>query len=695
MTFAALPLALLISACVIPPLILLYFLKLRRQERAVPSTLLWFSAVQDLQANAPFQKLKPNILLFLQLLALLLLLLAIAQPQWVGQVSHGSRTILVIDRSASMTTALEANGSRTRLDQAKEEAIDYINAMNRGGFFNPLSEPEKVMVISFSDHATVNARFTSSKTQLIKAVKNITPTHGSTKLKEALQLARAYAVVTNPENAGRSLNTNARLILFSDGRIQDIQSQVAREPISYRKIGANSDQNSQPLRNAGIVAFDAQRNYKDMSTISVYARVANYQPYPTTASLLFSVGDQLVASPEINLPPATLLTNTNATNPQQNTTNADSDTTTFNATPGLTKLIPATVDVTLDFAESRGIMLGAELDYRDDMKADNRAFVVVPPAKQLNIALVNSSIFVLQSALSGIPFIKQIHRMTGEQFEQLQNSGKTQQYDLIILDDYQPEHLLPGRYLTFGKLPPIEGYGRIGTDRKWNLAVTWDSNHPVNHDVNYSQLNALYLPTKSPDNAKSLVDGDKSPIITEISENGVHAIIIPFTLRESNWPWDVNFVFFLQNAVDYLGHLGDAVASESFHPGDALVARLPADATDIHLHFPDPDNRNIKLQPSDPSYTTYDPIELTGLYQMTWKTPDNDTPHSRAFAVNMFNLLEGDIRPAPALQFPGDPKAVASIEGKLKKRALWPYALIACLLVLTLEWWVYGRRAYI
>ena len=64
--------ALYAAAVFVPLLLLLYFLKLKRREQIVSSTLLWKRAVQDLQVNAPFQRLRRNILLLLQLLVYLL-----------------------------------------------------------------------------------------------------------------------------------------------------------------------------------------------------------------------------------------------------------------------------------------------------------------------------------------------------------------------------------------------------------------------------------------------------------------------------------------------------------------------------------------------------------------------------------------------------------------------------------------------
>src|SRR4051812_39024321 len=59
----------------VPPLIiLLYFLRLKRKPVAVASTFLWKKSVEDLHVNRLMQWLRRNVLLLLQLLAILVMI---------------------------------------------------------------------------------------------------------------------------------------------------------------------------------------------------------------------------------------------------------------------------------------------------------------------------------------------------------------------------------------------------------------------------------------------------------------------------------------------------------------------------------------------------------------------------------------------------------------------------------------------
>src|SRR5947207_6691087 len=84
-------------------IIALYFLKLRRRPVHVPSTMLWRKSLEDLHVNSLFQRLRRNLLLFLQLLAVALAMLALAGLRSKGTGGQGQRYVLMIDNSASMS----------------------------------------------------------------------------------------------------------------------------------------------------------------------------------------------------------------------------------------------------------------------------------------------------------------------------------------------------------------------------------------------------------------------------------------------------------------------------------------------------------------------------------------------------------------------------------------------------------------
>src|SRR4051812_29358413 len=156
----------IVAAIAIPSLVILYFLKLRRRDLEVSTTLLWKKAIQDLQANAPFQKLRRNILLLLQLLALAACLAALGQPELRASTGVGLRYTILIDRSASMNSTdgdPRSPGAMTRLQAAKNSAGEFIDALPEPGFFDDADAGDQVMVIAFDTSADRRLSFTSTR----------------------------------------------------------------------------------------------------------------------------------------------------------------------------------------------------------------------------------------------------------------------------------------------------------------------------------------------------------------------------------------------------------------------------------------------------------------------------------------------------------------------------------------------------
>ena len=102
------------------PLIVLYFIRTRRRELQVPSLLLWDTAPRFEGNSAFFQKMQRDPLLLLQLLALVLLAIALARPFMTVMGEGERRVVVVLDTSASMKAK---DVSPSRFDEARTREI--------------------------------------------------------------------------------------------------------------------------------------------------------------------------------------------------------------------------------------------------------------------------------------------------------------------------------------------------------------------------------------------------------------------------------------------------------------------------------------------------------------------------------------------------------------------------------------------
>ena len=663
MSWLSVPAGLILAAAVIPPLILLYFLKLRRRTQPIACTLLWKRAIEDLRANAPFQRLRKSLLLLLQLLALILLVLAIMQPQIQAAGRKGGRTIMLIDTSASMT-ATDVDEGMTRLDEAKRRAKERVETIYGRGLFT--SSAGETMVIAFSDRAEVASRFTDSKPQLLAAIDAIRPTHGNSRIGEALILARAYTTDVNPDAPDRPVDEPGTLELFSDGRISDLQEQVLRgETLLYHPIG------SERPDNVAITGISIERPYDRPTAVEVFASMANFNEEPVTVDVQLSVNGTARAIEEIEIGAAT-----------------------HNPATGL--LVPERSNVIFTpFEQPRGAVIEVAIIRPDDLRADDAARLVVPPPKLLRVALVAPKSFLLRTVLEGISSIERLDVYPNERrFETMAADENLEQYDVIVLDDYAPpaDLMQPVRYLTFGAIPNVEGLNEYGQGKD-QLILDSRADHPIFKFVNLDKLYiSKYRALQPADDVVVLAEGSRSPLFLEVTRGSMRLLVLPFDPLDSNWPFQRSFVTFMVNAVEYLGMAGEAISESSYLPGTAITTRLPATASDIVMNLPD--GGLERFQPLDPTQLSWGPVRLSGVHLLRWNTSSGGEQDSRAFAVNLLSEAEGDLRPAETVLARERDVKVAG-RGGSAWTALWPWAIGMCLLVMMLEWWVYHRKAYI
>ena len=95
-------------AAALPVVVLFYLLKRKRVVRLVSSTVLWQKFLAETQASAPFQRLRKNWLLILQLILLILAVLALSRPYFAAKIKPAQLRVIILDASASMLATDES-----------------------------------------------------------------------------------------------------------------------------------------------------------------------------------------------------------------------------------------------------------------------------------------------------------------------------------------------------------------------------------------------------------------------------------------------------------------------------------------------------------------------------------------------------------------------------------------------------------
>ena len=659
-----------VASVLVPLLVALYFLKLRRRPAGVPSTLLWKRSVEDVRANTPFQRLRPSLLLLLQLGLLAFVAFALMQPRMDLGLGSGGRTVIMVDASCSMG-AKDLDGARTRLDVAKEQAKARVEAIFAGGLFS--AAPGETMVIAFSDAAKVMQPFTRSSGDLMRAIDRIEPTDGASRIGDALALARAFATVVNPDAPGAAAEP-ATLELWSDGRITDLDAEGLRpgERLVYHVTGRAD------AANLGIEGIAAERSATDPGLIQVFVTLRNDGPDAVETDLeLFVDGQRRAVTPK----PVRVAAATGAGDGGARAAGATG------AADGAAPYKPGYERVTFPpFVQPRAGVLRVQAVRTDALDADNRAEVAVSAPKRLKIAAVGPldqfTRFVVQSLPS-----ERTQQLSAEDFAKL--GDRSDEFDVVVAaPGALPKAIPPGRYLVMGVPAGIDGLNPYGT--KESLSVrSQRGEHPVLRAVNLDDLRVAKAVAMAPaSDVEAIVEGPDVPLVLVARRGPVTAVLTAFEPLDTNWPWQRAFPTFIANAVEWLGGIDQAAVGEEHRPGDTLSVRVAAGTKEATVTMPDGARETI---PAREGSVTFGPVTRAGAYSFAWT--DERGEQRRDFAV-VPAMGEGRLGAAPELSV-GTQTVAGTAVGAGTLNDLWPWALAAALVLLVVEWWAYHRRHWI
>jgi hypothetical protein len=219
-------------ALLLIPLVIFYFLKLKRPRQRVSSLLLWYQVVNDQRVNSPFQKFKRNLLLLLQILVLACLVLAAMQPYLRSASPRAQYQPVLIDCSASMA-ALDKPGGVSRMQAAKKQVETLIDN---------LLPDQQVALIAFHSTARRLTDFTDNKRILKEALSRLEVLPVRSQTIDALRMAQALSRTVPIE----------RVLLVSDGNVPTETDFELPFELVFEQVPPGG-------QNMGITSFNARR----------------------------------------------------------------------------------------------------------------------------------------------------------------------------------------------------------------------------------------------------------------------------------------------------------------------------------------------------------------------------------------------------------------------------------------------------
>lgn len=520
------PLALAFSALALPILVL-YMLKLRRREVEVPSVMLWQWLLRDREANAPWQRLRRNLLLLLQLLLLALLVLALARPFLrVPAVARGN-VIVLLDASASMN-ALDGGppGGEplSRFEAARAAVRDLIDG---------LSEDGQLTLILVGRQPAVLAAATADRPALRAALAGAAVTQGPADWEAAFALAAGAA-------RGSRLDQVTTLIV-SDGGLPAGLPPLPGE-VRYVPMGASAD-------NVAVAALALR---PAAGGPELFARIANYGTAARTVIATVNRDGALYSAQQLELPAA-----------------------------GAADLVLTELPDAAAMYEVRLAAPGADAAAPlDTLPLDDTAWAVYqPPAAGRALVLSPGNLF-LEQMLTALPGLQPFRLLPGASLPE-------ETFDLYVLDSVTATTGLPAADLLWvnplsstlfsvGAVFTNTALARVAADDPLTRYLDWS-------DVHVLQARRVAVPAW----ARVLVEAEGGPLVFAGETGGRRVAVLTFRLQDSDLPLQLAYPVLMSNLIGYLAPAQAFSAPDGLRPGETLTIRPAGGDRAIAVDAPD------------------------------------------------------------------------------------------------------------
>jgi Ca-activated chloride channel family protein len=516
------------------------YLQQRRPKHKKVSTLRFWASVQP--ASRPRRrKLREPWAFLAQIVFLLLIVLALANPRW-GPAADARNVAIVFD--ASIASQTRPAGEPAWIDRERAEALRLLDS---------LPGDDRVLLLRSEPDAPPILPFTTDRAAQRRAILEAKPSSVAADLPRALETGRA------------ALGGSRRGLLAYVGPGL-VDAQQARALDEFRAgIESAETKSSQPqflmrlvgdwasAQNRGITRLSLRRDAARPDRWHILTQLRNYGSQKSDSVLAFSVNGQPIGQRKLTLGPDALV-------------NAE-DELTWN----------------------QGGLLQAQLTPPDALQADDRAIVSLPAFRTVRVAVLagGSSPFAtdLLSVLSSDPYV---------QAEILSPEAAAKAAPDIAI--YEGANLPP--HAEFNSIYFLSGAPAAGARP---VRVTgWNPQHPVTrwvrtHDI--SVRNPAQLKIEPGDAVLASAEGDPpAPLILAREQGGHRILIVGFNPHNSNFPLESAFPLLMAGSIEWMTHSVDEVADsrstgEIDWPGAAVkvispsAKEIPFARSDSGVHF--------------------------------------------------------------------------------------------------------------
>lgn len=510
MTFPFLtPLALLLGLLALPILVL-YMLKMRRRQVEVSSVMLWQRLLRDREANAPWQRLRRNLLLILQLLLLAALVFALARPfMTVPAVARGA-VIVLLDASASMSAT---DVAPSRFAAAQAQVRDLANGLSGDG---------QLTVILVGRQPEVLASATRDTAAAIAAVDAAQPQQS------AVDWEAAFALAAGAARGGTPGETT--IVILSDGGLPAglpaLPGQVRYVPIGLAEAVGRE--------NVGIDAFSLRAT---ATGPELFVRVTNFGAETQRVIVTITNNGQLVVSELVEVA-------------------ADQSSS-------------VALDQLPDVAAAYQAQLTASGEGGgppDAFALDDTAWAVYqPPAAGRTLVLTPGNVF-LEQMLASLPGVEAFRAAPGAPLP-------TDPFDLYVSDSLTETVAPAGAELLIIN-PISTTLFTVGDTFTNTTLTRVAADDPLTRYLDWDQVSVLQARrVEVPPWARVLVDSEGGPLVFAGETGGRRVAVLTFRLQDSDLPLQLAFPVLMSNLLTYLAPAQAFSAPDGLHPGETLLIR--------------------------------------------------------------------------------------------------------------------------